>query len=156
MWVRIDNRLVHGQIIETWLPFTGASVLVVVDDEMAADSLRQEIMGLAVPSSVRIIFTTVDAAAGDVGGLSNNGGWPDEALVLFSSCQDARRAFEHGLEFQELNIGNLHYEPGKVQICPHVAVSNDDKACFDFFVRHGVLLDFRCVPGDDTQVRLPL
>lgn len=48
-FVRIDNRLVHGQIIETWLPFTRARTIVVANDELAADPLRQEIMSLAIP-----------------------------------------------------------------------------------------------------------
>ena len=43
-FVRVDNRLVHGQIIESWLPFTRARMILVVNDELAADYLRQEIM----------------------------------------------------------------------------------------------------------------
>ena len=41
MWFRVDNRLVHGQVIEAWLPYTGARHLVVANDELATDFLRQ-------------------------------------------------------------------------------------------------------------------
>lgn len=144
-WVRIDNRLVHGQVIEAWLPYCGAQALIVVNDDLAKDSLRQEIMSLAIPQEVTITFVTVgQAAAAPV---------REDALILFATCADARKAFENGLAFESLNIGNLHYSPGKKQVCAHVALSADDESCLDFFSRHGVRLDFRCVPGDSTQPR---
>lgn len=146
VWVRIDNRLIHGQIIETWLPFTGAKLLVVADDDLAADPLRQEIMSLAIPGDVTLRFARVEAAAQAL--PAANG-----ALVLFATCQNARRAYETGLRFDDLNIGNLHYGPGKRQVCAHVAVDAEDESCLDFFVRQGVILDFRCVPGDPVQVK---
>ena len=53
-FVRIDNRLVHGQVIETWLPHTRAGMIVVVNDELSGNMLRQEIMSLAIPDGVEI------------------------------------------------------------------------------------------------------
>ncbi len=152
LWVRIDNRLIHGQIIETWLPYTGAALLIVVNDELATDALRQEIMSLAIPNDVKVVFTKIDALA-DLLARHGAGNWAD-ALVLFSSCPDARRAYEHGFAFEGLNIGNLHYSPGKRQICAHVALSSEDQSCIEFFSRKGVRLDFRCVPNDSVQVRI--
>lgn len=144
-WVRIDNRLVHGQVIEAWLPYFGAQTLVVVNDDLAGDSLRQEIMSLAIPQEVTIAFVTIgQAAAASVKG---------DALILFATCADARQAFEGGLAFESLNIGNLHYAPGKKQVCAHVALSADDESCLEFFSRQGVRLDYRCVPGDSAQLR---
>lgn len=151
-WVRIDNRLIHGQIIETWLPYTGAALLIVANDDLATDALRQEIMSLAIPNDVKVVFTKIDA----VTDLMARFGYADRSnsLVLFSSCPDARRAYERGFAFDGLNIGNLHYSPGKRQICAHVAVSSEDQSCLDFFSRKGVKLDFRCVPNDSVQVRV--
>ena len=44
MWFRVDNRLIHGQVIEGWLPYTGAAHLIVANDALAEDLLRQQIM----------------------------------------------------------------------------------------------------------------
>lgn len=152
VWVRIDNRLIHGQIIETWLPYTGAAVLIVANDELAGDALRQEIMSLAIPNDVKVVFSRIDSVTEIVARFGD-----DEipnALVLFSSCPDARKAYELGFAFEGLNIGNLHYSPGRKQICAHVAVSSEDQTCLEFFSRNGVHLDFRCVPNDTVQVRI--
>ncbi|MHC1710606.1 MAG: PTS sugar transporter subunit IIB [Solidesulfovibrio sp.] len=149
-FVRIDNRLVHGQIIESWLPVTRARMIMVVNDELAADYLRQEIMSLAIPSGVRILFLPVDDL---MSFMSRNPLDAEDALVLFSSCRDAQSAYEQGFGFANLNLGNMHYAPGKKQVCPHVALSKEDESCLDFFRDQGVRLDYRCVPGDTPQLR---
>jgi PTS system mannose-specific IIB component len=149
-FVRVDNRLVHGQIIETWLPFTHARMILVVNDDLSGDALRQEIMSLAIPSGVRIEFLAVDAL---MAFLSRNPLAVEDALILFSNCRDAMAAYEQGFDFGNLNLGNLHYAPGKRQVCPHVALSLEDESCLDFFRDRGVRLDYRCVPSDPTQLR---
>ncbi|NJB66718.1 PTS system mannose-specific IIB component [Desulfobaculum xiamenense] len=151
-WVRVDNRLVHGQIIETWLPFTKSRWIIVANDELVDDALRQEIMGLAIPHGIEKRFVSVADASGFVADTFGKGADPD-ALVLFASCADARRAYEAGLAFPVLNLGNLHYGPGKEQICAHVALSDTDRTCLGFFSSSGIELDFRCVPSEPIQVR---
>ena len=56
MWFRVDNRLIHGQVIEGWLPYTGAAHLIVANDALAEDLLRQQIMSLAIPHHVDVRF----------------------------------------------------------------------------------------------------
>ena len=151
-WVRIDNRLVHGQIVEAWLPFTGAETLIVANDELAEDGLRQEIMSLAIPEDISLHFAHVKAVPDLIQSLAPGDASPN-AMVLFATCIDARRAYEGGLRFTGLNIGNLHYAPGKRQICAHVALSGEDESCLGFFSAEQITLDYRCVPGDPVQVK---
>ncbi|WP_291327410.1 PTS sugar transporter subunit IIB [Desulfovibrio sp. UCD-KL4C] len=151
-WVRIDNRLVHGQIIETWLPYTHAKSIIVANDAVADDSLQQQIMSLAIPQSVSCFFSSIDDLQDsvlNVGADSKCG----NTIILFSSCEDLRLAMEKGFKFSTVNIGNIHYGPGKKQISPSVALSSDDESCLHFFKGHGIELDFRCVPNDPVQVR---
>ncbi|MEF2231914.1 MAG: PTS sugar transporter subunit IIB [Pseudodesulfovibrio sp.] len=146
--VRIDNRLIHGQVIEAWLPYTGAKTVIVANDELADDVLQQEIMSLAIPQTVSSVFVNVDKLVAAVEFAA-----PTDVLVLFSNCSDARRAFDTGFSFHLLNIGNVHYLPGKKQISPSVALSDEDEGCLRHLSRRGVELDFRCVPNDPIQVR---
>lgn len=146
---RIDNRLVHGQIIESWLPFTGAKTIVVINDELAADELRQQIMSIAIPMGVDIAFVTVAGGQAYLQEKKLAGG---DVLVLFATCQDARRAFDTGLDLPRLNVGNLHYAPGKKQLCPHIALSKEDEACLEHLRQRGVRLDYRCVPSDSQEL----
>ncbi len=149
LWVRVDNRLVHGQVIETWLPYTNASHLLVVNDDLAADQLRRTIIFLAVPSRINLQFLTIEAAVTALAAIN-----PDEnnTLMLVADCRDALRVFNAGVLFPVLNVGNLHYGPGKRQICSHVALSEEDEACLVQLKAHSVKLDFRCVPNENIHL----
>ncbi|MFN2266636.1 MAG: PTS sugar transporter subunit IIB [Desulfonatronovibrio sp.] len=149
-WVRVDNRLIHGQVIEAWIPFTRTKSLMVVNDELANDVVRQEIMGLAVPQGIEILYAPVNESIEMVRKKFKSR--LSSLFVLFSKCSDARQAFEKGLVFQSINIGNIHYGPGRKQICSHIALSRDDCSCLNFFNKKGVGLDFRCVPHKQIQV----
>lgn len=151
-WVRVDNRLVHGQVVETWLPYTGATAIIVANDDVSEDELTQQIMSLAIPQSTTGSFVSI----ADLLHLNNTAMWStsqSSTLVLFSNCTDARRAYELGFTFPAINIGNIHYAPGKKQLSPSVAVNDQEEDCLHFFLDQKVRLDFRCVPNDPVQVR---
>lgn len=149
IWFRIDNRLVHGQVIEAWLPYTKASVMVIANDEVAEQELRQHIILIAVPSRVRTEFLHVADLPEFIkqqSSLKNN------VLVLLANCQDAKRAYDLGVPINCCNVGNLHYANGKRQICSHVALSGDDEGCLRYFEDNKVSLDFRCIPADEPEL----
>lgn len=144
IWFRIDNRLIHGQIIETWLPYTKAKHLVVCNEALAEDDLRQQIMLLAVPSRIRVTFVS-PASLPSV--LNPHDEERENVLVIFADCADALAAYKAGVHFPSLNIGNMHYAPGKRQVCEHVAMSKEEEACLRSFADTCITLDFRCVPN---------
>ena len=145
-WFRVDNRLVHGQVIEGWLPYLDARVLIVINDALAVDELQQQIMQLAIPARIQVRFMSVANAQNICGDPVLQAA---DSMFLFANCQDVVRFVEQGGCVPLLNIGNMHYSSGKRQLCAHVAVSEDDQACFTFLQARGIQLDFRCVPGDD-------
>ncbi len=144
-WFRIDNRLVHGQIIEGWLPYLDVRELIVVNDALSREGLQQQIMRLAVPGRVSLSFISVADVKKRYDLLEQSG---VSGLFLMATCFDARRAKEQGVLMPVLNVGNLHYSPGKRQLCPHVAASEEEISCLSFLEATGTTLDFRCVPSD--------
>ena len=145
MWFRVDFRLVHCLVIEAWLPYTGSKHLIVANDELAGDMLRQQIVELAVPQRITTHFVPVRDLAAT---LDRCG---DDSFVLFANCQDARRACDDGIEMSVLNMGNLHYGPDKLQVLPHVALSVQDREDLRIIRQHLVQLDFRCVPTENVR-----
>ncbi len=146
IWFRIDNRLVHGQVIEAWVPYVGADYLVVANDELAADPFRQQIISLAVPQRIIIHFVSIAELNCLLGRLGS-----EEVMVLLADCQDAVRAYSSGVDMKQLNIGNLHYSQGKTQLLPHVAVSELDFSNLRNLAAHDVKLDFRCIPSESVR-----
>ena len=152
LWVRIDNRLVHGQVVETWLPYSNARTLVVANDQLAEDELRKELLRMAVPTGVGILFFSVQQAADQVTELGLRQTTAD-IFVLLASCEDAKRAFISGLKFTFLNVGNIHYSQGKRQVCDHIALGQEDISCLRYLQEQGVKLDFRCLPNTQVNVQ---
>jgi len=143
--VRVDSRLVHGQILEAWIPYTKAEALIVVDDEVEKNLLKRSVMEMAVPSSIEIDFSSIEEAAQRF----RNGGFPEKRLiVLFSSIRDAKTAFDDGFKFDNLNLGNMHFCEGKVQVSSILCVGLDDTAKIEALSRDGVSIDTRSVPGE--------
>ena len=152
IWVRIDNRLIHGQVIETWIPYCKSKFIVVANDELYGDPLRQEIMRLAIPANLTILFCNIENITQTVQKIQAKHS-PGEIFILFASCQDAKKAFDIGLEFYTLNIGNLHYAPGKKQLCDHIFLSPEDISCLKYFKSHGINIDLRCVPTNQVSIK---
>jgi len=147
-WFRVDNRLVHGQVVETWLPHLGSAVLAVVNDSLCRDFMRQEIMRLAIPKKVDTRFVSLDGGFELYQDMTRK---HISTMFLFSTCQDACVLVEKGAHMETLNISNLHFGPDKRQIGSSLSVSEDDVRCFEYFKTLGIRLDFRCVPNDSPE-----
>ncbi len=149
IWCRVDNRLVHGQVVEAWLPYLGASFLVVANDAVAGDYLQRQIMQLAIPARINAFFSRIAELPLLLKDLETA---HEKGLILFADCADVWRAVQGGFKPTVLNVGNLHYGPDKKQVCTHVALSQGDAECLDRLKSLSVNLDFRCVPDDLPQV----
>jgi mannose/fructose/N-acetylgalactosamine-specific phosphotransferase system component IIB len=124
-FLRIDDRLVHGQVIVGWLPFLGVPFLSVGNEKIAVDEMRQEMMGMSVPADVSLKFFS----PADVGALE---GLPEENLVLVASPRDAWLCLQGGLRPEALNIGGMHAKPGKIEVMEAFHADDEDR---DFLAR---------------------
>lgn len=138
---RIDCRLIHGQVVETWVPHTKANSLVVANDDLASNPLLRSVMELAVPMGIRTRFCRVAEVAAVLAEANREG---DRSILLMSSAADAVRLRKAGAEFDAVNIGNLHFAEGKVEISPSVFFSPEDFEALRWFRAHGVSV---CVKG---------
>lgn len=144
--VRVDNRLVHGQILEAWVPFTRSSIIVIVDDHVASDLFRETVIRMAVPRDVELIISNVEDFTNNY--QYSRGQGKKKAIILFSSIADALRAFQGGFVFDRLNIGNVHSEECLKQCSPSVMLDAEDVKTIETFLEEGVHIDVRCVPRE--------
>lgn len=143
--IRIDNRLVHGQILEAWVPFIGASHIVVVNDEVAGDLFREAIIRMAVPQQIE---THIYGIGEFSRGLSCEKYLEKKSIILFNSIDDLLRAYRLGFEFKSLNIGNVHNDNGVYQPTPSISLNEDSLRDLMSLTDSGVTVEMRCVPRD--------
>ncbi len=147
--VRVDNRLIHGQILEAWVPFIKAACIVVADDMIAGDLFRAMVIRIAVPRDVEVIVSGVEDFARKYPYRTGQG---KKTLVLFSSISDAVKAFQAGFKFAKLNLGNVHDvqgEAGRRQCSSCVFLSDVDICDLRNLINTGgVQVELRRVPQE--------
>lgn len=145
---RIDSRLVHGQVLEAWVPYVNADCIVVANDEIAGESFQRMVMQAAVPSSLKLIIGTLEETA-EI--LKSAELLKKRVLLLFSCSGDALRARQLGVTFPKLNLGNMHSSIGKDRYSCTIALDQGDIDVMQQFEDDGVTIVSQCVPADREQ-----
>lgn len=143
--IRIDNRLVHGQILEAWVPFVGASHIVVVNDEIVGDLFRETVIRMAVPQQIKThIF--------DINEFSQKHTYApfleQQSIILFDGLDDLLKACRLGFKIKSLNIGNVYTNDAVYHPTPSISLSEDDVDSLLWLADTGVKIELRCVPRD--------
>ena len=142
--VRVDSRLVHGQILEAWVPHVKAKCIIVVDDKVAGDSFFETVIRMAVPSDMEVIISSVDDF---VQNYTYTHGTGKKTIVLFSSIADACNAFSRGFRFERLNIGNVYNNEYKICCSSSVFLCEEEISTIENMLKEtGVFVELQRVP----------
>ncbi|WP_020676483.1 PTS sugar transporter subunit IIB [Geopsychrobacter electrodiphilus] len=145
---RVDNRLIHGQVLEAWLPFIHANCIVVANDEISLSPLKRMMMEASVPSRVRVEIGSV----GEIAQLFESGEFDEfKVLLLFATTSDCLEALHAGLKYERLNLGNLHAGHGKAQFSCTVFLDPEDVENLELIDQAGVEISARCIPADTER-----
>jgi mannose/fructose/sorbose-specific phosphotransferase system IIB component len=145
---RIDDRLIHGQVVEGWLKSIRANRIVVLSDDVARDKMQQILMGMAVPASIKVCSFSIDDGAGQLLAKAFDGE-KDRVLLLLSRPRDVVRLLAQGVRLATVNVGGMHFSPGKRQVLRNLSVDDDDVAALRQIAAAGVELEGRVLPQDD-------
>jgi mannose/fructose/N-acetylgalactosamine-specific phosphotransferase system component IIB len=143
--VRVDNRLVHGQILEAWVPFLKASCIIVVDDGVAGDYFRETVIRMAVPREVEVLVSSVNDFPEKITFHQGSG---RKTIVLLSGITDALSIYRLGFRFQKLNIGNIYNDQCRICCTPSVLLNDEDLRDIDGLHAEGVQIELRRVPRE--------
>lgn len=141
--VRVDNRLIHGQILESWVPVIRAQELVVANDALAGDHVQRMIMQAATPYSIDLVMDSVDRIASL---LRNSDKTDVRRMVIVDDPVDALRLKRGGVEFDQLNLGNLATREVVVNLSHTVSVGGESLRALRVFLQEGVRVMVQAVP----------
>lgn len=148
--VRIDDRLIHGQVATVWTKISKANRILVVSDEVAKDTLRKTLLKQAAPPGVATNVITIDKMI-DI--------YQDpkfdvfKAMLLFTNPRDVKRVVEEGVIFKSVNIGGMSFSEGKKMVTNAVAVNAADVEDFKYLNDRGIELEIRKVAAD-SKIRM--
>ena len=165
--VRIDDRLIHGQVVVKWVRYLDCDRILIVDDALWRDEFMRSVLRLAAPAGVHVQVTSVQGAASCLGVLASrvdgekaletsaqdNAG-SGRTLVLVRSPQVALALLENGFAYKELNVGGLASGEGTVRLHKSVSASSEQIAALHAIRAKGVQVYFQTVP-EERRVELP-
>lgn len=143
---RVDDRLVHGQVVEGWVPHLQAEELAVVSDEIAGDEMRRTIMRFATPEEVDLKILTLDESFPYLQDAEKT---DRKVLLLLPGLAEALALVRKGFRIPSLNIGGMHYSAGKnLSIGKAIFLNDEDCAALKSLSSEGVVIEGRGVPSD--------
>ena len=150
---RIDDRLIHGQVATRWTKESRVSRIVVVNDDVAKDSVRSTMLKSVAPPGVSAHVVNVEKMIR----VYNNPEYAGERMMLlFTNPTDVVRLMEAGVEFKSINVGGMAYKDGKKMITSAVAVDDKDIEAFKALDAKNIELDVRKVSNDSRQYMMDL
>ncbi|MGV3466352.1 MAG: PTS sugar transporter subunit IIB [Heyndrickxia sp.] len=148
--LRIDDRLIHGQVAFGWTASLGVNVFLVVNDEAQKDQMKAMALNLAKPNDVKLYIRGVQESGEIVQKFA--GSQKSNVLVLVKNTEDALALVKtSGGVIKEVNVGGLRYSEGKRKLTDLVAVDDQDIANFKEMEELGVDLEFRMLPRDKKK-----
>ena len=141
--LRVDNRLIHGQVVQAWLPSLRAQRVVVADDEAAASPLSCAAMALALGGEAEL--ACLPLAKVDFRALCAD---KVRTLVLVRDVAGAVAAHAAGLEVGTVNVGNVHAGPGREAVTPSVFLSTGELSQLKMLSDAGLSVEVRAVPSE--------
>lgn len=143
--LRIDDRLLHGQVARNWMKQVGADVIVVANNLVSEDEKQQHLMDLVTPMGSKSYFFGLSEASTKIKDLEE-----EDALVLVETPADALKLIEDGIKIDSVNVGNIHQTSGKEKINESIFVDQNDIDTFKKIEANGKKLDFRTLPNDQA------
>ena len=142
---RIDDRLIHGQVATRWTKETNVTRIIVVSDEVAADTVRKTLLTQVAPPGVTA--HVVDVAK--MIRVYNNPKYAGQrVMLLFTNPTDVERIVEGGVKITSVNIGGMAFRQGKTQVNNAISVDAKDIEAFKKLNARGIELEARKVSTD--------
>jgi PTS system mannose-specific IIB component/fructoselysine and glucoselysine-specific PTS system IIB component len=148
---RIDDRLIHGQVVVGWGQTLGIGFIVLVDDEVRASDWEQELYRMGVPPQVTVVFASVAEAAAQLAGWQSD---PRAGVVLTGDVHTMARLVQSAPgAVASVNVGGVHYREGRKERLRYVYLNDDETETLKSIATAGAEVSAQDVPTG-TRVAL--
>ena len=146
---RVDDRLIHGQVVVGWGQPLGIQRFVLADDEVAQSDWEQDLYRMAVPQGLEVVFATVTSAGAQLRAWDADG---RRTAVLLGSVEAAAQLFRAAPTIlRKINLGGIHHRPGRVERLPYVYLSPEEQRLLTALAAEGAE-----IAGQDLPTATPV
>ena len=141
--LRIDDRLIHGQVVVGWCPVVKPDHLILCNDEVAQDEWSRQLYQDASPD----YRTSVCGLEDTIALLKSKEAQDEKTFLVVEAPKDVLRLLDLGLNIDKVVIGGMHHQPGKRKIESFIYVDDEDCNDFQELVHRNVTLEGKDVPS---------
>ena len=142
--VRIDERLIHGQVAAMWTNVLKATRIMVVDDMASQDEIQKVALKMACPAGIKLSILNCEKA---VNNLKDNKYDGDRVFMVIKGPETLIEMVKFGWSFTEVNVGNMSSGFGTRQVGRSVNVTEEDVTHFEDWDKLGVVFYSQMVPN---------
>jgi len=147
--VRIDDRLIHGQVVLGWSRALKPDRIVVANNRISESSWERKFYTSSVPTHIKVSFLDLEETARQ---LLNNLFKNELVMILFESVKDVHDVVEMGVSLTDINVGGLHYRKGAEELLPYVFLTSEDRSYLRELVKKSVTLTAQDIPGNSPRI----
>uniref|UniRef100_UPI0015D5AB66 PTS system mannose/fructose/N-acetylgalactosamine-transporter subunit IIB n=1 Tax=Necropsobacter massiliensis TaxID=1400001 RepID=UPI0015D5AB66 len=147
--LRIDSRLIHGQVVTSWAKAVKCEAIFAVSDEVANDVLRRDLLLQVAPENLKSYVIPVEKAIK----VYHNPKYAGKNILwLVTNPTDILRLIDGGVKVDKVNVGGMTYKEGNQQLSQAVTVSRADVVAFNKLLDLGVDLSLQQVASSPRDV----
>ena len=143
--MRVDHRLLHGQVAFSWTSALSADCILIADDETASNELKKSAMKLAKPNGVKLVIKNVDEA---IKSLKKGVTDKYKLFIVVGSIESAKKIIDGYPEIKTLNLGGTLPGPNKSNISKTIAITSSERDMLRDLLNEGVDINIQMVPSD--------
>lgn len=148
--IRIDDRLIHGQVATMWTNKLGISRIMVINDDVAKNDIQKSVLRMAAPSNVSTSLISKEVAFNNI----QNGKYKGQSvLIIVKSPLDLLELVNKGMDIKKINVGNMSAKDNTKVIRPSISVTPEEKVALKELIDKGIEVTAIMTP-DDSKVLL--
>lgn len=142
---RIDDRLIHGQVMTTWLHYTNANRIIIIDNGVFNNKFMRNVLEMVIPQGIQLDICNVDNGTNI---LKNDLKEKDRVIVLTKYPDTINELLDRGVEIKSVNVGGMGAKPGRKKLYKTISISSEEKQMFKGIISKGVKVFVQIIPDD--------
>ncbi|MBS6180469.1 PTS sugar transporter subunit IIB [[Clostridium] innocuum] len=145
---RIDDRLIHGQVVTGWLKTTSANKIYIVDDQLKNDTMMKIVLKNAAPTGTNVFIQSVDECAKALQKPAKD----DEKIIILSKFPDVfEKLIDSGIQIPTIILGGMGLRDDRKKFYKNIAANDSELCCMQRIISKGTEIIYQLVPDEPSK-----
>lgn len=146
VFIRVDDRLIHGQVCTAWLhAYSNVTHVLVVDDKTSQDPFMQTMFELLIPKGISIEIKSIDDAVNEI-----KTGLPKPTMMIVKTPATIKALIDKGVNIDFFNIGGMGMTGKRYKFYRNISADDEERALLKELVDKGVKIEIQIIPAQEN------